>query len=51
MGENVGYGYSSAGALVKAWIKSEGHSKIWRVPIIILAYLPGKGENVELMSL
>ncbi|MHA6280959.1 CAP domain-containing protein [Salinimicrobium sp. CAU 1759] len=28
MGENVGYGYSSAGALVKSWIKSEGHRKI-----------------------
>ena len=28
MGENVGYGYSSAGALVKAWIKSEGHREI-----------------------
>ncbi len=27
VGENVAYGYSSAEAVVKAWIKSEGHKK------------------------
>lgn len=28
MGENVGYGYASAGALLNAWVKSESHRKI-----------------------